>query len=927
MSSYEILFIAEKPSLAQAIAEALAELKGVKASKLDGFWDVGDTAVAFFYGHMAELAEPKEYGERWAKWSLDSLPIVLDESEWKLVVPDDKKGQTRKVEALARQAKQLVSAGDAGREGQLLIDEMLLHWGIDPFSPHVKRLWVQSMARKDMMAALSQLLSNSDKRSLYQAAVSRQRADWQHGMTFSRMYTLLARNSGADAKISVGRVQTPTLRLVVDRDRERIRFKPVDHYLPMIVFRHADGAFKASWVIPADYDGLDSEGRLTDKAVAEWICAKIAGKDGRVRAFKSEMKSKAPPLPFSLSALQSECGTKLGMTAKEVLDTAQALYERHKATTYPRSDSRYLPVAILKDEAPGIMAALSATPGFADIAGAADLKLRSAAWDDAKISDHHGIIPTSEFSASKLSAMSDTERKVFDIVAKAFIAQFYPAFRYRSLSADILCENEQFKAGGRQLVDNGWKRVYGAGEADDEDDKGGDAAQTLPTMAVGDGVHADSSEIASKRTSPPPAFADPTLIEAMANAHRFESNPEIKRRLKEGAGIGTEATRADTIETLIARKFLTRKGKNGLESSELGRSVIDMLPEDLKSLGLTALWEGLLGEIEKGTLDPVAFMQKQAQSITERVAANRNSVVTVKGVAAVRPLPGHGKDCALCGIGKMVTREITSKKDGKKYKCLSCTNYPACKGVEWPEPDVKPLPGHGKPCPTCGEGIMKTREVTSKKDGKKYKCLSCSNYPACKGVEWPEPDIEPLPGHGKPCTACGKGVMKTREGTSKKTGKKFKCLSCSNYPECQAIEFVDKPVEPLPGHGNPCPKCGKGHLTTKEFISKKDNKPFRKLTCDQWPTCDHGEFPERTGGGGAAPRTDVPPAEGHGKKCPKCGKGKLITKQFISKKDNKPFVKLACDQWPACDHGEFPDRKDDDGKGKSGGRGSTNRRT
>ena len=789
MSPIECLYIAEKPSLAQAIAEALAEQKGVRATKGDGSWTVGDDSVAFYYGHMFELAEPKAYGSQWEKWSLDSLPIVVSEDQWKLVAPDDKKAQIGKVRELVKRARTICNSADAGREGQLLCDESLYEFGIDPFAPNVKRLWVQSMARKDMLAALGKLLPNSDKKTLYQAAVSRQRADWQHGMTFSRMYTLLARNSGADVTISVGRVQTPTLRLVVDRDRERLRFKPVDHYLPTIMFRHADGTFRASWVIPADHDGLDSEGRLVDKAVAEKICQKVAGKDGRVRAFRSDIKSKAPPLPFSLSALQSECGTRLGLTAKEVLDTAQSLYEKHKATTYPRSDSRYLPTSILKDEAPGIMQALAGTPGFEDMASGANMALKSAAWDDSKVSEHHGIIPTSEFTAAKLGHMSDTERKVFAIIARAFVAQFYPPFRYRSLSADILIEGEQFKAGGRQVVDNGWKKVYGAGDADDDDDKA-EAAQTLPTMAVGDRVSAEASEIASKRTSPPPAFSDPTLIEAMANAHRFEPNPELKKRLKEGDCIGTEATRADTIETLLARRFLQRKGKVGLESTELGRSVIDMLPEDIKSLGLTALWDGFLGQIEKGTLDPALFMQRQAQSISERVAANKNTAVTVKGVATVRPLPGHGKDCSVCGKGKMLTREIVSNKDHKKYKCLSCTNYPECKAAEWPEPDIAPLPGHGKPCAACGTGLMKTREITSKTSGKKYKCLSCTNYPACKGVEWPEPEIAPLPGHGEPCAACGKGTMKTREVTSKTSGKKYVCLSCTNYPEMQGCRVA-----------------------------------------------------------------------------------------------------------------------------------------
>ena len=843
---------------------ALAERAGgVRAVKGNGFWSIGsgEEKVTWFFGHMFELAEPKAYGAQWEKWSLASLPIQVEDQKWQLVIPDDKKSQVSKVRELAEHSQSIVNCGDAGREGELLVSEAVYEFGIDAYGPNIKRLWVQSMARKDMLAALNNLLPSVDKKGLYDAAVSRQRADWSHGLNFTRLFTLLARNSGANATISVGRVQTPTLRLVVDRDRERLRFKPTDHYLPTIMFRHANGTFRASWVIPADHEGLDSEGRLVDKAVAAAICGKVAGKDGRVRAFKSEIKSKAPPLPFSLSALQSECSAKLGMTAKDVLDTAQSLYEKHRATTYPRSDSRHLPASLM-EEVPGVVAALARTPGLEEAACGTNTSLRSAAWDDSKVSDHHAIIPTSEFTAAKLDQMSDTERKVFLIIARGFIAQFYPPFRWRSLSAEVLCEAEQFRGTGRQPVDAGWKKVFGA--ATNDDDEGGESAQSLPTMAVGDGVTAEGNEITAKRTSAPPAFTDGTLIEAMANCHRFEPNPELKKRLREGEGIGTEATRADTLETLLIRKFMLRKGKNTLESTEFGRSVIDMLPDDLKSLGLTALWDGLLNQIEKGTLDPALFMAKQAQSITERVAKHRGTAVVVKGIATVKPLPGHGKDCTACGKGKLVTREGTSKKDGKKYRCLSCSNYPDCKAVEWPEADVPPLPGHGKECPACGKGKLLTKEITSKKAGptlgKKYRLLACTNYPECKHGEWPDrppqADVPPLPGHGKECPACGKGKLLTKEITSKKAGptlgKKYRLLACTNYPECKHGEWPDRApqagVPPLPGHGKECPACGKGKLLTKEITGKKDGKKHTLLACTNYPECRHGEWPDRDGG-------------------------------------------------------------------------------
>ncbi len=960
MAQIEQLFIAEKPSLAKEIAEARAEMLGVRASKADACWEVGPDRVTWFFGHMFELAEPASYGDQWAKWTVSSLPIVVPDGGWKLVCHDDKKDQIRKVRALVKSARAIVNCGDPDREGQLLIDEALLEMGTDPFGPDVKRLWMQSLTMRDKIAALSALQPNAQKRSLYDAAACRQRADWQHGMTFSRLYTLLARNGGSDTKISVGRVQTPTLRLVVDRDRERLRFKPVDHYLPRIVFRHEKGAFAASWVIPADHDGLDTEGRLVDRKAAEAIVAKIAGKRGKVAAFKSDPKSKPPPLPYSLAALQSEAGGRLGLSAQEVQDVAQALYEM-KATTYPRTDCRYLPQKIRTDEAPGIMAALGHVDDLSGAVEAADMAIRTSAWDDSKITGHFGIIPTGEFSAGMLDRMSDVQRKVFMMVARNFVANFHPNFKWKATVADVACEGERFRATGRIVTDQGWKKVFGAGEADDEEDGDEESAQSVPQMGVGDPVDAENGSLVSKRTSPPPGFTDPTLILAMENVHRFVTNPEVKKRLKETDGIGTPATRAATIETLIKRKFLERpRGKkNALVSTELGRSIIDVLPEELRDPGLTAVWESALERVEKASLSPLEFMAAQARDITARVEAAKGTSVEVKGGRKLRAAEGHGVACAKCGLGTMVTREVfkgehkgkvylacsrapecnhraqpgveplpgegkqcpecgkgqmftrggISAKTGKPYRMLSCDNYPECRHGEFPDrptsADVPPLPGHGKECPACRKGRLLTKELTSKKDGQKYKLLSCDNYPECKHGEWPDrpPVAEPLPGEGKKCPECGKGQMRTKEGVSK-AGKPYKMLSCDNYPACRHAEFPDRPAaapvaEPLPGHGKKCPECGKGQMLTKEGVSKAGN-PYKLLSCDNWRECKHGEFPDRQSG--PAPE----PLPGHGRKCGQCGKGTMRTKD-IRGKDGKQHRALSCDAFPACRNTEFPD--------------------
>ena len=817
-----LLFIAEKPSLAEAIARARGTILGVRPSKGPKAWTVGDDAVTWLFGHMYELANPDEYDARFKQWRIDDLPILPD--RWRRVPHKDKADHLSAIKALLKSSKTVVNAGDAEREGQLLVDELLEEMGWDPFSASTKRIWVSSMAEKDMVAAINSIFPNADKRNLSVAAVLRQRADWLHGLNMTRLYTILARRSGADMLISVGRVQTPTLKLVVDRDREIEKFKPTDHYLPNGLFRHANGTFRADWIIPDDHEGLDHEGRLVDRKVADAIAAKIAGKTGKVESFASTPKTKAPPLPYSLSALQQECSTKLGLTAQQTLEVAQALYETHKATTYPRSDSRHLPTTILKEEAPGIMQALKAAPGIGDAAQKADMKIRSKAWDDSKVTDHHGIIPTSEFTAAKLERMSPVERRVFEMIAKAFVAQFYPDFAWKSLTAIVQVEGERFKGTGRQVTAQGWKAVYGAEEADDEDDK--EADQAVPTMAKGDPVTAEKGEVASKRTQPPAYFTDGTLIAAMTNVHKFVTDPEVKKRLKENDGIGTEATRASIIETLLKRKFLERKGKTKLMSTQQGRSVIDALPEDVTSPGMTAIWEAQLSKIARGEADPQNFTDILVKTLSRTIMRGKESSVTIKG-ASIEPLEGHGQTCPKCGKGQLLTR-VVQKGEQKGKRFLSCNAWKkddpnSCDYSAWPESGprkpVKPMEGDGQQCPKCGKGRLVTRAI-GKGDNKGKTFLSCDNWRkgdpmSCDYVKWPEDKVKPMDGHGAQCPQCGKGTMVTKLiGKGDNKGKTF--LSCNAYPECKHSVFPDSTRGDRRPNGSPkAPTLGLAGLSRK----------------------------------------------------------------------------------------------------------------
>ncbi|MFC4236183.1 DNA topoisomerase III [Thalassospira xianhensis] len=847
--SYNVVYIAEKPTLARTVARAIAQISGKPVQEQKGYLQVGDDVVTYFFGHMYGAAEFQEYDPAYQAWTIATLPILIPFDDWKLVPNVKSIDQLKTAIGLVKKGRVIVNCGDAGREGQLLIDEALIENGIDPFADNVKRLWTQSLTEESMRLAVEGLIPNSQKKTLYLAAVCRQRADFLHGNNLTRLYTSLARASGVNALISVGRVQTPTLWLVVTRDLARKAFKPVDHFLPKIVFEHENGKFTATWVIPAEHDGLDSEGRLVDKAVATALVDRIKGKGGSVQSYNVKKKSIAAGLPYSLSALQTECSAKFGMTAKEVLDTAQALYERHRITTYPRSDSRYLPVSILKEEAPAILASMSASDQFAHLVVNADQNRKSAAWNDAKISDHYAIIPTTEFSPAIFSKLSAAERNVFMTVAKAFIAQFYPDFEYNSISANITCEGEVFKASGRQVLEQGWKVVYGGtadaqGESGDEDEADGG---NLPSMRQGDPVKSVSGDLASRRTTPPPAYTDGTLIEAMANIHLHVDDKQERQGLKEVEGIGTEATRANTIEIHLKRKYLKRKGKNGLESTAFGQSAIAVLPHDLTDPGVTARWEALLKRVETGELSPEDFLGMQEEALTAHVRANAGRTVELKGVEQVEPVEGHGEACPECAAGKMVTRVI-QKGDHKGKKYLSCDQYPNCKHVAWPVQKVDPIEGHGEQCPKCSAGKLVTRMVHKAGPNKGKKFLSCDQR-ECGHSQWPAPKVAPVAGHGEKCPKCDTGTMLTKQIFSKAKGQTYILLGCSNYPDCSHSVFPNdkaaQNIKPLPGHGKSCPACGKGKMMSKEITSKKTGNKHQLLSCDNYPECQNSEWPDK----------------------------------------------------------------------------------
>ncbi|UEO01118.1 DNA topoisomerase 3 [Acidiferrobacter thiooxydans] len=604
------LFIAEKPSLGKAIA---AQLTGQKKAARTHIV-CGSDVVTWAFGHLFELAEPDAYlaatvptnGSGKKKWRLEDLPIIPQ--TWQKIPKATAKDQLAAIKALLKDASEVVNAGDPDREGQLLIDEILdaLKW-----RGPTKRIWLAALDPASVQKALASLKDNGAYRPLRDAAEARARADWLVGMNLTRAYTLKSSGSGV---VSVGRVQTPTLALVVRRDAEIESFVPVQHYVPSVTFHHSNGEYKATWKSSENAPGLDAEGRLINLPTAQAIINAVAGQTGKIASFESTDGQEGPPLPFTLSKLQGTASAKLGLSAQDTLNCAQALYEVHKLTSYPRTDCAYLPESQLTDARMVLAAVARVNPAMDSLANGADLSLKSAAWNDAKVGAHHGIVPTSHDQVS-VDALSEPEKQVYDLIVKAYICQFYPPHAFTKTVTLTNAGGHQWQARGRVIKAIGWRSVMQPDKEKDEEE-----AQVLPLMKVGDPVVWVSGTIDHRVTKPPSRFTDGTLIAAMSSVHKLVTDPKIKARLKETSGLGTEATRANILETLVKREFIERKGKQVI-STLRGRALVAALPEVLTDPGVTGLWEDALGEVAVGARTIAEFEAQQSAFVVKRVEA------------------------------------------------------------------------------------------------------------------------------------------------------------------------------------------------------------------------------------------------------------------------------------------------------------------
>jgi len=605
------LYIAEKPSLGRAVADALPK----PHRKADGCIHAGNgDVVTWCIGHLLTQVDPEAYDASFKQWKFEHLPIIPE--QWKLKSVPKTSKQLSIVKKLIKQADQLVHVGDPDREGQLLVDEVIHFSGVKGNKlKSVERCLISDLTVNAVKRSIAHLRSNQDFIPLSTSALARTRADWLYGLNLTRAYTLLAQKSGYQGVISVGRVQTPLLGLVAKRDKAISEFvsKPFYEVLAHCQVDKQQPTFTAKWQPSeacAPYQ--DEEGRVLVKALAENVATRITGQPATVNSFTNKNKKQIAPLPYNLSSLQIDAAKRFGYSAQQVLDAAQALYERHKLITYPRSDSRYLPRNHHQQAKSITQAIANNAPDMQTAVQGANLSIRGRAWNDSKVDAHHAIIPTDTKKAT--SALDVVSKNIYQLVARQYLCQFYDDYCYAECVAEIEINKGLFVSKAKSKQSDGWKILFPQKETE----------SFLPPLKKGQVLHCERGEVLDKNTQPPAHFTDATLLAAMSNIARFVQDPELKKVLKETDGLGTEATRAGIIELLFKRQFLQRVGKT-IQATEVGRKLIESLPDSLTLPDMTALWEMQLNAISQKEQNYQGFvlpLQTQLGNIIQQAIAD-----------------------------------------------------------------------------------------------------------------------------------------------------------------------------------------------------------------------------------------------------------------------------------------------------------------
>lgn len=660
-----IVCIAEKPSVAKDIARIL----GATTSH-NGYMEGNGFQVTWTFGHLCTLKEPNDYTENWKHWSLSALPMIPPRFGIKLIDDDGIKRQFSVIERLMQAADCIVNCGDAGQEG-----ELIQRWVMQKAQAKcpVKRLWISSMTDEAIREGFNSLKDQSEYQPLYVAGLSRAIGDWLLGMNATRLYTL---KYGQNRQVlSIGRVQTPTLALIVNRQKEIDSFVPEPYWVLSTIYR--DTLFTAT------------KGKFTTKEEGEQAFATIADKPFEVTGVSKKNGNEAPPRLFDLTSLQVECNRKFSYSAETTLNLIQSLYER-KLTTYPRVDTQFLSDDIYPKCA-GILTGMRGYELYIQPLAGKKLPKSKRVFDTSKVTDHHAIIPT----GVPASALSDMERNVYDLIARRFIAVFYPDCKFATTTVLGKVEDVEFKVSGKEILEPGWRTIYAQQQtstpqpnntstsqplnpqpSSSEDDDKQDEERTLPTFVKGEsGPHTPT--LTEKWTTPPKYYTEATLLRAMETAGKFVDDETLRAALKEN-GIGRPSSRAGIIETLFKRHYIRRERKN-LIATATGIELIDIIHEELlKSCELTGIWEKKLRDIEHKKYEAADFINELKQQVTEIVY-----------------------DVLRDNSNRRVT--ITTDEDLKKAKKkkTAAPKKTAAKSTASADDSII-----GTPCPVCGKGTI-----------------------------------------------------------------------------------------------------------------------------------------------------------------------------------------------------------------------------
>lgn len=718
-----ILYIAEKPSMALEIAKYLFQENTLEKST-KGYYEKGDYVITWLFGHLLEPFSPVDYCEEWKVWSYKTLPIAP--LVWKKKISQTKAKQFQIVKKLIQQASKIINACDPDREGQYLCDEIFTYLNIQK---PISRVLLNALDAKSIAYALApeHMYNNQDFTGLSQSADARLKLDWLIGINYSRLFTLIATSQGYSTTFNVGRVQTPTLSLILRRENEIKTFTPQSYYIIKAIFNTLAGnTFTAQWFSPDEKKQSDRSNQLTDLMAARKILETINQSDRNclIEKYETVEKKEESPLPFSLSSLQIEASKKYGLKPSDVLEIVQYLYE-HKFVTYPRSDCTYIPENQFEDA--GIILHNLKICGSKQLkigVDCADETLKSRAWNSKKISAHHAIIPTP--LVCNIDMLDSNQKAIYELIALSYIAQFLPVHEYLQTSIIVNCSNQLFKACGRTVKSNGWKIIF-----QDPDEE---SSNELPNMKEGDKVRLFTlASMEEKQTKVPSRYTEGTLLSAMKKIYKHLYDKSLKNVIKD-SGLGTEATRAAIIKSLSTNGYVKTDKKNLLIPTEKASILYSLLPSNLLYPDLTAMMEQKLELLAEKQTDISILVDDQLESIKEVVAFNKDKKIA---------LPDD-RICPDC------RHPIVRKKSKTGTYFWGCINFPKCTKT-YPDkngqPDITPT----FLCPLCKSDLIYH---------KKYDFWGCKNW--CNTQN-------PCPGNfdnkkGKPfiilCPSCKKGYLR-----------------------------------------------------------------------------------------------------------------------------------------------------------------------